>query len=753
MLLLLAGGMPPVGADEPAAAAETIVAMNFMGLASVDSSDVLLRLKLKEGEILDKDKMSESVRALYGMRVFSKIDVQTEPVPPDGVRITWIFEERPRVLSVGFQGYDHLGEADLKEKITLRKGRLLDKKTLEQDRKTLEEEYRNEGFPQAKVEVETQLSDDGVAVTYKIDEGKRSKIRKITFKGNVEMSDDELRGKLKLKKKALFRRGRYSSEKLEEDKERIVEFYKNEGFKDARILGATTTYSKNGEDLAIEFEVEEGPLYVFGDAVWEGSTVFDKDFLNIIAQIRRGDTFSQEKLENAVGQGYSVYTEKGYLVGLYIDPELSTHADTVDVTFRVKEGEPSNVYEVSILGNVRTREYVIRRELSIAPGDLLRRSVLLRSQRDVMALGFFEDIQIDYGPSGIGSDISVSFKVKERSTGTASAGAGYSSDTGLTGFVDLGHNNLFGRGQSVQIHLERGGKRRNYNFSFTEPWLYGRPTTLGLQVFNTQRTLDLYTEERKGGNVRIGRPWFYKWPDYTRVYLGYTLEDLKFSDMEDLDDSSRKYLTSGAGTSSQISLTFVRSSTDNPFYPTLGSVARWSTEIAGGPLSGDLNYVKSTWDLKQYFVPFWKPTVMLRYKLGHLAGFTTDEHIPGNETFRLGGTTFEHLRGYDDFYVVPEENVYYTSSGNEIRFPGGKFMFTFTAEYQFPIVSPLHGLLFFDAGNTWNTVEDFNLSHLKKSLGLGMRLEIPMLGQVGLDYAYNIEKGRFRTHLILGPSF
>jgi outer membrane protein insertion porin family len=469
--------------------------------------------------------------------------------------------------------------------------------------------------------------------------------------------------------------------------------------------------------------------------------------------VRSGEPFSQERIDETLGDVYSLYTERGYLLGLFIDPSLQTRQDTVDVVFDVHEGDPSHVREVSIEGNTRTREYVVRRELALAPGDLLRRSALMRSQRDVMALGFFEEVLPDYRPVGDGTtDIDVIFNVKERTTGTASAGAGFSSDTGVTGFIDLGHPNLFGRGQSVQIHLERGSRRQDYRFSFTEPWLLGRPTSLGADLFSTERVLDLFTENRRGGGLRLGRPWFFRWPDFSRVFFSYTLEDVTFSDLEDLDDASRDFLESGSGTISQVGFTFLRSSTDNPFYPTLGSVTRWRTEFAGGPLGGDLDFVKSTLDLRQYFVPFWKPTVMLRFKLGQLSAFGS-RAVPGNETFRLGGTTFEHLRGYDDFYVVPEENIRISDDGREIRFPGGKFMFSFTAEYQFPIVNPLHGLLFFDAGSTWNAIDDFNLLDLKKGLGVGVRLEIPMLGQVGLDYAYGIERGKYRTHLILGPSF
>ncbi|MBD3336162.1 MAG: outer membrane protein assembly factor BamA [Candidatus Eisenbacteria bacterium] len=760
IVLALAGIMVPRGAvfaqDASWPDGARVAEMEFRGLSGIDSVDVAARLSLEAGDPLTRDALARAVREAYGMQVFSMVDVEVETTPAGDARLIWSFSERPRVVSVAFQGYDHLGEPDLREKVTLRAGKLLDQRLIHQDRVALRAEYEEEGFPQAEVTADVVPREQGVAVTYRIEEGKRAKIRSIKFEGNEAFTDDDLRGEMKLKKKSLFRSGRFSQEKLEEDKQRIVQFYKNHGYKDAAVLDVETRFAKQNEDLHLTIAVDEGPLYVFGESEWTGSTVFENEDLEVIDLVRRGEPFSQEKLDETVGQAYSLYTEKGYLLGLYIDPEMTARGDTVDVVYNIQEGGPSRVHDIFIRGNTRTREYVIRRELELAPGDLLRRSRLLRSQRDVMALGFFEDVQVDYRPTNIGNDIDVIFNVKERSTGTASAGAGFSSDTGLTGFIDLGHNNLFGRGQSIQIHLERGGRRQNYSFSFTEPWLFGRPTTVGASVYRTERVLDLYTEQRRGGSLRAGRPWFFDWPDYTRVFLGYRIEELDFADIEDLSDADQEYLTSGEGILSQVSLTATRSSTDKPFYPTLGSVTRWQTEFTGGPFGGDLHYIKSTLELRQYFVPFWKPTVMLRYKAGHLMGITGNPRIPGNEPFRLGGTTFEHLRGYDDFYVIPEENITRDNRGLLRRLRGGKFMFTFTAEYQFPLVAPLHGLLFFDAGNTWKGAYDFSLADLRKSVGVGLRLEIPMLGMVGLDWAYNLEDDapdNSRTHLILGPAF
>jgi outer membrane protein insertion porin family len=175
-------------------------------------------------------------------------------------------------------------------------------------------------------------------------------------------------------------------------------------------------------------------------------------------------------------------------------------------------------------------------------------------------------------------------------------------------------------------------------------------------------------------------------------------------------------------------------------------------EIAGGPLGGQIDYYKPELDHRFWLVPFWKPALMIRNKLNYLAAYRRSATVPGAETFRLGGTRTDYLRGYHDYEIVPEVNIH-RIDGNLVRFPGGRFAYTFTTEYQFAVVNPVRGLLFLDAGNTWNATRDFSLGDLKMGVGIGTRVEIPMLGLVGLDYAYGIARGRWMAHFIIGPAF
>jgi len=466
-----------------------------------------------------------------------------------------------------------------------------------------------------------------------------------------------------------------------------------------------------------------------------------------------------------------------------IDPIETVRDSAVDVTFRVEEGEPSNVRYVLISGNKGTREKVIRREIEIHEGDRFKRSSLVRSRDDIMRLGIFEDVGVDFATTE-SNDVDVQLKVKEKQVGTASAGAGYTNEAGLTGFIELGHNNVLGNGQSLQLHLERGGRRQDYYLSFTEPWFRDTPTLLGASIYNSELDRDLYLEKRVGGSVRIGRPL--PWPDFSRGSVSYTLEGVEIDSLSTFNTADRLALAGvqfGRNlTTSSIQLDFLRNSTDHPLYPTHGTRLALSTQLAGGPMGGDITFHKHRAEGRIYLPSLFKPiTTMLRARIGILGDFgNPSKAAPLYERFRLGGgTTTDPLRGYDDYQVVPKQNDYFvpvrspvvtlasdTTGGQpavydttysitsvRVRYPGGTFLTTYTMEQQFPIVHPLHGVVFFDAGNVWNRWRDIRLLDLKTSVGVGLRLEIPLLGNIGFDYGYGFNRDdgpKAVGHFLLG---
>ena len=760
MAALLALGLVP-GRAAPQESPR-IGEVRFEGLAQVDTALVREALVFAPGELLRPSRIAQSVQALYDLGLFSDVIVAAAPGAAGATDLTLRFVERRALGEVTFSGNHSFSAEDLQTTAALETGKMLTQATLFQARRKIAEAYRNDGYAQAQVQA--SVSPDSLRlparVTITIDEGERVKLRGVHFAGETQFPAGKLRDAIKLRPAGFLRKGRFTMEKLVEDEQRLREYYQNRGYRDVQVRSDPPAYSADGSSVEVTFQIVPGTQYRFAAPAWSGATVIDSVALAEATAFARGEIYDQSKVEATRAAAIELYTERGYLTALSIDPEPVAAGDSVQVIFAVTEGSPSQVGNVDIVGNTTTRERVIRRELSVYPGSLLRRSQLLRSQRDVFATGYFEDVQLEFAPGDTLEQVDVIFRVKEKSSVMATAGAGYSSQVGLTGFVEFGHNNLFGRGQSVSLKLERGSSREYYDLSFTEPWAFGRPISMGFDLYSTEYYREIYTgsdveqsywQSRRGGGVRFGLPWPLKFPDYTRIALGYSLSKTEYTEFENLPEETEELLTLGSGTLSDFFLSLSRNSTDNPFHPTLGTRTTWRNEFNGGVLGGDMDYYELNLDHRQYFVPFWKPVVMLRWRLGVMGPYHRGGRLPPAERFRMGGTSgFDYLRGYHDYYVVPDENITVDSSGDETRFPGGLTMFGFTGEIQFPLFDPVHGLVFLDAGNTWNSTYDASLDDLKFGTGVGVTLEIPMLGPIGFYYAYGSESRKWMTHFAFG---
>ncbi|MBN1504017.1 MAG: outer membrane protein assembly factor BamA [Candidatus Eisenbacteria bacterium] len=760
------GGTAPLtlstGADSLAAAADTaraagaveaarVLEVRVSGLESVDSSVVLNAFGVFPGDVFSYESVREGVKSLHGLGYFSDVTVDGEELP-DGIVLKVVVTETPRVVALKFSGSKGLEDDKLKEKLTLKENDFYTESAVFEAKQAIVAAYREEGYPAASVKAVTTVEKGKgkVELTFEIEEGKKVRIKAIDFAGNASIQSSKLKKVMDLEVKSWWRGGKFKQETLETDFEKIVTYYRSNGFRDAAVTGHEITYSEDKRDLYLKILVTEGPRYRLGDVRWTGCAAVRSEALGKLSAVASGEVYNIEKLEKMQAGAYELYAEQGYIF-LDIDRQESVRDTVVDVAYAIQEGQPSFVKHILVSGNDRTKEKVIRRELSIKPGELFKRSALLRSQRDVFSLGFFEDVLIDYRVDEP-PDIDLIFQMKEKQTGTATAGAGYTSDSGLTGFVELGHNNLFGNGQSIMLHLEKGSKRSNYDLSFTEPWFRDTPTSLGIDVYNMERERDYYDELRKGGGVRVGRPL--PWPDYTRGYVSYTLEDVSLKDFSasytgSLDEVSWPQRTS------RVETAIVRNSTDNPFYPTRGSRFSVNSEFSGGLLGGDLNFHKQVVDYRVYRNIVWKAALLTRLRVGWMDAYNHYERVPEYERFRLGGTTVDFLRGYPDYDIVPEANVYEVD-GQTVRWPGGRLMGAVTLEFQFPIADPLRGLFFLDVGDTWNNETEIDLNGFKKGAGVGLRLEVPMLGVVGFDFGYGFDReggGKWEPHFIMGKLF
>ncbi|NNF05321.1 MAG: outer membrane protein assembly factor BamA, partial [Candidatus Eisenbacteria bacterium] len=831
------------------AAADTIASVTVIGNKTVDAELIRRGFGLPVGSRYSTDGVRQGIRRLYDLGFFNDISVEGNPTEtPGGVAITLRVFENPRVGAVEFGGIDHFNRKKLLGFTGPIVGRMADDRLLAETERHIRRAYAKDGYTRAVIAPRYLPGDSEFRRILYVDvqEGPKMRVEKIEFVGARQINTSKLQGAMEQGTTGFLRKGIYKPELATEDEKLITAEMAKQGFRDGKVLSREVVEGSSHDRLVLKIEIDEGPRYYVGSVKWEGNEIIPAPLLYSLTQTESGAVFNQEKIDETRQKAYEVYAERGHIY-LNIRPDFAAQDSTVDITFRVIEGEPSRIHDIIIAGNTRTKERVIRRQLAIRPGDLFRQSALVRSNRELQQLGFFADLGLDTRPVPNSNDIDLVFNVKERQVGTASAGAGLSSSAGLTGFMELGHNNLFGNGQSLQLRMERGGRRNNAEVSFTEPWFMGTPTTVGVDLFSTNRifrssTLDLEIK-RAGGAIRVGRPLPLA---YTRLFASYRLESQSIVDESlDIESSDRAFVTGFRlnredALTSSFALRLSRNSSDHALYPTAGSVTSLRGEITGGPLGGDQVLQKYEFDHKHYFKTIdlqgWKPVLMFRPRVGAIGGAFRDkgffpdsfvidedvaklyetgsgvvdsleifgskipielpvvpshylEYVPEtNELFRLGGINFDPLRGYDDFEIIPPSNrnvrfdlfetvnVTTDSTGavtdssstfnsvqQNVYFPGGRYMLAFSTEWQFPIADPLHALLFMDVGGTWNEVKDFRWSDLRRSAGMGFRMEVPLIGLLGLDFGYGFDRlnettGRYdgegwQTHFQFGRIF
>jgi outer membrane protein insertion porin family len=769
------------GADSAAPAPEVeyrVGAVRVRGNTNTDSVRIVRTFEVLPGTRYADDAVRRGIRKLFALGLFSDVSVDKAPAG-DRMDLVILVKERPRIGKLEFRGNVKRKTEDLEKKLLLRAGEVYSPVAVQSQADSLVKYYRDEGFPRVTVAAASDTAADGsLELRFVIQEGEKVRITSVEFVGAQAFPAKKLRKQLKTRAKWLLGGGGVKDEDAAEDQEKLERYYHDHGHRDMRMVSRELKETADPRKLTLRITVDEGRPYRMGTVSWSGNEVLTGAALAALWRVKPGERYDASKIEKVQGLAYAEYAEQGYLyVG--VEPrEAVRDSDLVDVTFALGEGRPSAVRYVNISGNRMTREKVIRRELELHEGDRFRRSALMRTQGELSRLGLFEEVIPDFSPAE-STDVDINIKVKEKQVGTASAGAGYTGTTGLTGFLELGHNNVLGNGQSLALHLERGPRRSDYSLSFTEPWFHDSPTLLGMSAFNMSTELDLYREKRRGGSARIGRPL--PWPDYSRGSIGYSLEDVTISQFGTTLTEQDAIVLTGIATgkpvrTSSVLLDFSRNSTDNAFYPTRGTRLTWTGELAGGPFLGAVNFIKNRVEGRLYLPSFTKRfTTMVRARIGVLGIWTGQGlPVPPYERFRLGGgTVADPLRGYEDYAVVPEKfirDVVYrrdttwtdtthtvvrsiTPYSNKVRYPGGRYMALYSVEQQFPIVVPLRGVLFFDAGNTWDQWAEIQPFKLKLSAGVGFRMEIPMLGNIGFDYGYGFNRDdgpRWKGHFLLG---
>ncbi len=741
---------------------QPITTVNVEGVQSADTFLVLNSSGIVTGDILTPGLVQDAIKNIYALGLFSDVQINGTP-SRNGVDVTIAVKEYPKLHALKITGNKKIKSKKIKESLTLFEGRLVSPEAIKTTVEKIKSLYSEKGY--LLVNVETQETPvegepDQVDVAVTIHEGQKVKIKAITFSGNRHFSAGKLRGQISTKAKSLFRSGGFNREKYVLDKDKIIDFYKNHGYIDAVITSDSIYYNPEKTKMFIHINLKEGSRYYFGSISWEGNKVISDQQIQNDIKFKPGAIYSQKKYDDSVNKIREGYQDEGYWYA-HIDEKSLPKEDTVNFHLAITEGEPVHVRLVNIEGNTKTREKVIRRELTVIPGTVFKRSVLGRSLRDLMVTNFFANAEPgwDILPNG---DIDLKIKVTEKETGQFSVGAGYSQLDKLVGTVGLGIPNLFGTGQTATLDAQFGSQTNSFSLSYLEPWLFDTPTSLsGSAYLSNQQWYSSFTERRVGGNIQVGRRL--RWPDnYFRAYFGYLLERVNYTNIDSAyRANNEKYAYSIVNqhwpkTTSEASITITRDSRDLAQFATKGAVFTSQTDLAGTILGGDWNYYKQQFIAEYYHKLFWKVVLMGRARFGAMGGIPhPDADVPYTDRFAPGGVVADGvIRGYDDGLVGP----YQASTQAFLR---GRFELIYNLELTIPVSEQqFYIILFTDAGNAYLARKNIHLfKGYKRSVGAGFRVLIPLVGIMGFDFGYSLDslpgmhKNQWKTHFQIGRGF
>jgi outer membrane protein insertion porin family len=736
-----------------------ISSVEVQGNKTVDRTLILSVADLPIGSPLTATATQDAIRRVYSLGLFKDVRIEGESLG-DKIAVYIVVEEFLRLKDILYEGNKKIDDKDLEEVLLAKRGQVITPNLIQNSVNAMLDLYREKGYFLASIESEQYDAEHAagyVDLTFRIKENSKIKISKIEFDGNEAFSDGELRGKMSNKQKSFFRSGSFNKSKYGEDKDKIIEFYKEKGYIDARVLRDTLILDDERKRLTISMEVDEGLRYRFGSTSFSGQELFTDEKLLSQLKYESDDVYNQEKFEESVGELYALYQEEGHIHARIFD-NITTDDSTVNVTFEISEGVPAKISKINIEGNTKTKEKVIRRELFSAPGQVFHRSILVRSVRNVMLLNYFETVEPDFRVLENG-DVDLILRIVEKPTGQFNVGAGYSGQDKFVGTIGLGIPNFRGNGQNVDLRWEFGGRRTSFSLGFTEPWLFDTPTSFGVDLFSiNRRWYEDFTEGKRGLGFRLGRRL--RWPDdYFHIYSRYRIEDVRYYDFSDTYISDTKNEPSSLTRfeedwlrTSSTSITITRDSRDLPQFATSGSVISWTGEYSGGLIGGDWRYNKHILQVSKFQRLVWKFVLSARAKIGFIFAPDGDGKVPYSEMFSPGGTDPDgFIRGYDDGRVTPR-----SASGAYLR---GRSLAVYNAEIHFPIVEQqIYLLLLADSGNSWLTPYDirpFDPGSLYGSYGFGFRLVVPGIGIIGFDFARGISGAddEWKPHFQIGTTF
>jgi outer membrane protein insertion porin family len=757
LLAGLVGGPAALAAQE----GQRVLAIEVRGAKTVAKETVLAKVQTKAGGPYANAVVSEDIRRLFALGYFTDVRADVERLP-EGLKLIFVVREKPVVEAIEVEGARAIPKARVLELFGVQRGQLYDPRAVKEGLELVKAEYARKGFSQCDVasRVETDEAANEARLHLVVDEGGKARVTQVLVEGNQAFSDRRIRKLLKTKRRRWFLHGVYNEQVLEEDLERVRVFYRTHGYQDAEA--ASSVYrDPAGRGLIVHLKITEGLQHRVGQVAIQGTVLFPEREIRQAVTLKPGAVYSQEALQEDLRLIKQYYGDRGYIhAEVTPDPQLDEATKRVNLTYHIVERELVYVRRIDVEGNLRTKDVVVRRELRIAPGEPFDGARIRKSLDRLYNLGYFEEVNVETEPTDQPDREDLIVSVKEAKTGSFSFGGGFSSIDRLVGLIELEQRNFdwrafptfTGAGQDLRLRMEFGTVRRYFDLSFTEPWIFGRPVSFGVDLYNRTRleSRDIglgFEEQQRGAGLRLGREFI----DGLEGHLSYQLYWTQISDVA-AEASADLKAEEGKSTVSVIGTSLSWDSRDNRFDPARGAFLFSSADLAG--IGGDEDFLRLQGGVSQYVPHLDRYVLELRARAGIVDAYSDSAEVPIFERFFSGGAGT--VRGFEERRVGPRD----PASNDPI---GGEAMMVASAEEVVTLYKDergrpiLKGAVFVDVGDVWRRVDEFAES-FKAGTGVGARVNTP-IGPLRLDLGFPIsdppegEDREPRFHFNISRSF
>ena len=784
-----------------------IAGITVSGIENLDKNAIITLSGLDVGSkiMVPGEKLSKAITKLWDQNLFADITINVSKVLGSNIFLEIYLEELPKLSKFGFQGASKSEVDKIRDKIELTRGEIVTDNIINNTKHVIIEYFKDKGYLNTVVEI-SQVTDpsslSSVILDIDINKGEKVKINSITFEGVNEVKEKKLKRTLKETKEKkffrIFKTSKFLDEAFETDLEKIINLYNEKGFRDAQIV------SKNIDEISsnlidINITIEEGIKYHFRNIDWLGNTKYNSEYLDLLLGIKSGDVYDEKMMNERLQMSMSgtditsLYMDDGYLF-FNIDPvETLVEEDSIDFEIRIYEGKQATINKVTVIGNTKTNDHVIMREIRTKPGELFSRSDIIRSQEELNRLNYFnpQTLGVTPKPDPQTGNVDIEYSVEEKPSDQIELQGGWGAGRvvgtlGLT-FNNFSLKNIFdkstwsplpsGDGQRISIRAQTNGSFfQNYSFSFTEPWLGGKkPNSLNFSAYNSIQDYSTDDVENRldiiGINLGLGKRL--RWPDdYFTMSQSISVQQYKLKNRQLVPGFSN-------GISKNISYrtTFSRSSIFDPIFPKTGSQFTfighftppyslfnkkdYSTMTLNEKYEW-LEYFKIKLNGTWYANPFADLVIKTHSAFGFLMDYNSEVGRPPFERFFVGG---DGLMGFNmDGREVIGLRGYANNSLSQHLIAGGSIYSKYTLELRYPLSlnpnSTIYATGFAEAGNAWGSFSDFNPFEVKRSLGFGIRIFMPMFGLLGFDFAHgydpipgSTQKSGWQTHFSIGQQF